>query len=96
MLKVPNRIPQKSVATVSGALQNPVQSSIRPRPSFQDLIPIAQIRRKSLVDLQNRLRRFSLHPISLRKSKGIEIKNRTTIGPVALGKGGIVVRQMWA
>jgi len=96
VLKMADGISQEAVAATSGVFQYPFQGGVRPRPFPEDGFIVHEIGGKGFVQLQEGLRGFSLKPMALGETEGIEIKGRTAIRTVALGFSGIIFREMGA
>lgn len=92
VLEVPDGIAEKAVAAIGGFFQDPLQGGIRPRPFYEDGLTTAEIGGKGFVQLQEGLRGFSLKPMALGETEGVQVKPGTALRTVALGFSGIIFR----
>ena len=96
MLEMAHRVPEESAGAVRRISQHPLKRRVRPWPLLQHRIIFPQIRGERLVELQDRLRRFSRQPMSLRENQCVPIKARAAIAAVGDRFPGRIGRQMGA
>lgn len=93
VLKMAYGIPEKSRATIRRLIHNPLQSSVRPRPFYQDRIIVLYVGGKGLIELQDRLCRFPRQPMPLRESQSVQIERVPAIRSMPHRLSWIVVRE---